>query len=146
MTWPHEHGYKHWDVEATKGKISHESVLKNWSGGWYQEWELYILILAGFDTFNAFQTAHRDWINSTLKADSMRRREKWTESLAVGGNKFINDILSQMGFRANGRKIIEKGQALQIREEIQSYNPLFESQNGIIAPKNTMVWQQYTYE
>ncbi len=102
--------------------------------------------LAGFDTFNAFQTAHRDWIDSTLKADSMRRKERWTESLAVGGNKFINDILSQMGFRANGRKIIEKGQTLQIREEIQSYNPLFESQNGIITPKNTMVWQQYTYE
>ncbi len=55
--------------------------------------------------------------------------------MAVGGNKFINDILSQMGFRANGRKIIEKGQTLQISEEIQSYNPLFESQNGIIAPK-----------
>jgi putative transposase len=40
--------------------------------------------LAGFVTFDAFQAAHRKWIDSTLKADIIKRKERWTESLAVG--------------------------------------------------------------
>ena len=60
--------------------------------------------------------------------------------------QFINDIVSQLGFRANGRKIIEKGQTLQVREEIQSYNPLFEGKNSNIAYDNAIFWQQDAYE
>ena len=102
--------------------------------------------LAGFDEFAAFQTAQWNWIDSALKAYIIKRKERWTESLAVGNHKFIDDILSQLGLRAKGRKIIEKGQTLQIREEIQSYNPHFESKNSKIAPNKTVIWQQDAYE
>lgn len=102
--------------------------------------------LAGFDTFDAFQAAHRNWIDSALDVESNKRKQRWTESLAVGGNKFINEVLSQLGHRANGRKIIKEGQTLQIREEIQPYNPLFDGKNSNIAPKNTILWQQDAYE
>jgi len=47
-----------------------------------------------------------------------------------------------LGSRAKGRKIIEKGQTFQIREETESYNPLFDGEKGNIAPENTMTWQQ----
>ncbi len=81
-----------------------------------------------------------------MDLDSSKRKQRWTESLAVGSNTFINDSLPQLGLRARGRKIIDKGQTSQIREEIQSYNPFLGGQNGIIAPKNTMIWQQDAYE
>lgn len=102
--------------------------------------------LAGFGTFDAFQVAHRTWIDSALDVDSSKREQRWTESLAVGSNTFINDILSQLGFKAKGRKIIEQGQTSQIREEIQSYNPLFEGENSNIAPINAIFWQQNACE
>ena len=81
-----------------------------------------------------------------MEADINKRKQRWTESLAVGGNEFINDILSQLGPRAKGRKIVEKGQTLQIREKTHPYNPLFEGKNSNIAPKNTIFWQQDAYE
>lgn len=101
--------------------------------------------LAGFTTFDTFQSAHRTWVDSELEVDNNKRKQRWTESLAVGGNKFINDIMSHLGPRANGRKIIEKGQTLQIREEVLPYNHHFEGKNSNIASKNTLVWQQDAY-
>lgn len=101
--------------------------------------------LTGFDTFDAFQTAHRNWIDSAVNVDNTKRKQRWTESIAVGSKTFINDILSQLEFRINGRKI-EKGQTSQIREEIQPYNSLFEAKNSNIALENTIHWQQDAYE
>jgi len=98
--------------------------------------------LTGFKTFDAFQAAHRNWIDGSLANDRNRRERRWSESIAVGSNTFTTDILSQLGSRAKGRKIIEKGQAFQIREESETYNPLFDGEKGNIAPENTIIWQQ----
>jgi len=79
-----------------------------------------------------------------LASHGNRREQRWSESLAVGSNTFTTDILSQLGSRAKGRKIIEKGQTFQVREEVESYNPLFDGKKGNIAHENTMIWQQDT--
>jgi len=65
----------------------------------------------------------------------------WSESITVGSNTFTTEILSKLGSRAKGRKIIEKEQTFHIREEAETYNPLFDSEKGNIAPKNTLDWQ-----
>ncbi len=98
--------------------------------------------LTGFNTFDAFQVAHKSWIDASLAIHGNRRERRWSESIAVGSNTFTTDILSQLGSRAKGRKIIEKGQSFQVREETKSYNPLFDGENGNIAPENTIIWQQ----
>ncbi len=82
----------------------------------------------------------------TSLTDAITKKQRWTESMAVGSKRFVTDILSQLGSRVNGRKIIEKGQTSQIREEIQPYNPLFKGKNSNIAPENTMFWHQDAYE
>ncbi len=41
-----------------------------------------------------------------------------------------------------GRKITEKGQTFQIREKTESYKPLFEGEEGNIAPENAFKWRQ----
>ena len=81
--------------------------------------------LAGFDTFDAFQAAHRNWIDGSVKVENAKRKSRWTESIAVGSKTFINDILSQLEYRINGRKIVENGQTSQIREEVQPYIAVF---------------------
>jgi len=61
--------------------------------------------------------------------------------IAVGSNTFTTDILSQLGSRARGRKIIKKGQSFQIREKTEPYNRLFDGEKDNIAPENAPIWQ-----
>ena len=98
--------------------------------------------LTGFNTFDAFQAAHRSWVDGSLSTHGNRRERRWSESIAIGSNTFTTDILSQLGSRAKGRKIIEKEQTFQIREETESYTPLFDAEKGNIAPEKTIIWQQ----
>ena len=98
--------------------------------------------LTGFKTFDAFQAAHRSWVDGSLSTHGNRRERRWRESIAIGSNTFTTDILSQLGLRAKRRDIIEKGQTFQIIEETEAYNPLFDGEKGNIAPENTIIWQQ----
>jgi len=97
--------------------------------------------LAGYNRFDTFQAAHKKWVDSSLASHVNRRESRWSDSIAVGSNSFTTEILSKLGSRAKGRKIVEKGQAFQIREETESYNPLFEGEKGNIAPENALKWQ-----
>jgi hypothetical protein len=65
---------------------------------------------------------------STFRGQKERYRTQ------LGSNSFITDILAQLGIRAKGHKIIERGQTLQIREEVQSYTPLLGGEKGNTAP------------
>ncbi len=96
--------------------------------------------LTGFETFETFRTAHRKWIDDSLSSSENKRENQWTESIATGGKKFVNKIISQLGSRAIGRRILEVGHVFQIREELESYNSLFDSEKWDIAPENTHVW------
>lgn len=98
--------------------------------------------LAGYDTFDIFQTAHRKWVDDLLSSHESKRESQWIESIATGSDKFIKKILSQLGVRVKGRKIIEAGQTFQIREEMESYNALFDSEKWDIDPENTHNWRE----
>jgi putative transposase len=76
-----------------------------------------------------------------LASHGKKRESRWSESIAVGSNTFTTEILSKLGSRTKGRRIIKKGQAFQIREETESYNPLFDGEKGAIAPENPLNWQ-----
>jgi hypothetical protein len=66
----------------------------------------------------------------------------WTESIAIGTNQFVSKIYSEFGSLAMGRKIIptENGVSFQIREEIESYNSLFDGKKYDIGIKNAHFW------
>jgi putative transposase len=97
--------------------------------------------LAGYETFDTFQIAHRKWVDESLISCKNKRESRWAESIARGSNKFVNKILSQLGSRAKGRRIFEVGQAFQIREEIEPYNVLFDIKKQDIDPENAHSWR-----
>lgn len=97
--------------------------------------------LAGYDSFELFQAAHRKWINASLTNCENKRQSQLTESIAVGSNKFVNKSFLRLGSLAKGRKIIEAEQAFQIREEMEPYNTLFGGGNCNIDAKNTYKWK-----
>jgi REP-associated tyrosine transposase len=77
--------------------------------------------LAGFESFDSFQPAHKKWVDDILTSEESKRDSQWTERIATGSNTFANNFLSQLGFRAKGRGIFENGQTYQVREEME-YN------------------------
>jgi len=63
-----------------------------------------IRTLAGFNTFEAFQAAHRSWIDGSLKADVNTRKQRWTKSVAVGSNTFAT--LYSVSISLEGKRAI----------------------------------------
>ncbi|MCP5003253.1 MAG: hypothetical protein GY941_04770 [Planctomycetes bacterium] len=65
------------------------------------------------------------------------RQSQWTESIAVGSERFTNAIKDKLGILAKGRKIIETGTEFQLREESTAYIGLSGGKNDDLEVKNT---------
>ena len=48
--------------------------------------------LAGYETFDTFQTAHRKWADESLISCENKRESRWAESIAIGSNKFVKKL------------------------------------------------------
>ena len=92
--------------------------------------------LAGFTTYDEFRFAHRDWIEESLTDGCNRRDEKWSASVAVGSERFIEKIKRELGIRGKGRKVIEAGSAYQLREPEVSYEADLGPKNNDIGVRN----------
>ena len=75
----------------------------------------------GFVNYNDFKEAHTKWVSSALETDKNSRQNKWTESIAVGSELFVEKIKEALRFRAKGRKIICADDAFELREEPAPY-------------------------
>lgn len=62
------------------------------------------------------------WIEEAMKTETCRQPE-WSESVAVGGKKYVEKIKEELGCRAVGRKVQERLQAGMsiLREPDSSY-------------------------
>jgi putative transposase len=84
--------------------------------------------------------AHKEWVEIALKEKIIVRDDKWTKSIAVGGDRFIEDVKTQMGSAAIGRRRIEAGDSYQLREHPNYYGDVFEEKKSDIGPENTYFW------
>ncbi|ETR69695.1 MAG: hypothetical protein OMM_09380 [Candidatus Magnetoglobus multicellularis str. Araruama] len=75
--------------------------------------------------------------------DQNERESHWTESIATGSNAFVESIMTKLNVRASGRKIIETNDTYQIREDISTYNVLFDAKKSDIGLKNTLFWNDF---
>jgi len=64
-----------------------------------------VMKLIGIDDLTAFKKFYSECIESTLLSDKMTRDSRWTESIAVGTETFINNIQNQLGYKAKYRNI-----------------------------------------
>jgi putative transposase len=100
---------------------------------------------AGFQSYETFKMAHREWINETLKNGGIRESE-WSESIAVGSKIFTDFIKEKLGIRAKGRA--SRGRdtgGYQLRESIPCYR---ESDNMTyhresLGDQNWYFWESF---
>jgi len=96
--------------------------------------------LLGFDTYDKVQTAHRRWVDSSLKNGENLREDKWTGGIAVGSERLIGDKKAMMGGMAVGRRRLEAGESFELRETQNPYFDHFGVKKSKIEPINAYAW------
>jgi len=56
------------------------------------------------------------WIDDYLNTHMFSRESRWTESIAVGGQNFIEFFQARLGGKIEGRKILENSGSYELRE------------------------------
>ena len=73
----------------------------------------------GFQSYETFKSAYKEWIDEALENDSHTRQSEWSESIAVGSKKFTFGIKEMLGIRAKGRTPMKSnGGGYQLRESM----------------------------
>jgi putative transposase len=80
-----------------------------------------LMSLLKFNTYDDLKEAHGRWIEEAIQEDHPVKETKWTQSIAVGGKLFIEQIRAALGFKARGRKLIGSDETFQLRENQTSY-------------------------
>ena len=96
--------------------------------------------LLGFDSYDSLKAGHRKWVEGRLENGKTLRDDKWTRSIAVGSERFIENVKSSMGTTASGRKVIEAEESFQLRETQSLYIDHFGVEKCEIDPQNTYFW------
>ena len=94
--------------------------------------------LCGIPEPERFKQEYRQWVGAALTGGSIERESSWTESVAVGPRKFIDEIKAHLGIKAIGRKIREQGGTLlTLREHSAAYNANFGIEKDCLSLQNT---------
>jgi putative transposase len=96
-----------------------------------------LLDLLGIENYDDLKDVHYKWVDSALQTDHSDRQNKWTQSIAVGSQRFIEKMQETLGFRAKGRKIICDDDTFELREVLTPYGPASNLNSG-----NTLLWNQ----
>ena len=73
--------------------------------------------ILGFDSYEHVKTAHKKGVESRLSEGDNFRDGKWTESIAMGSEAFIQNVKVLMGGMALGRKVLETGESFQLKKK-----------------------------
>ena len=96
--------------------------------------------LLGVADSSELARAHRSWVEETVSA-KRSREGKWTESIAVGSDRFIDKVSEELGVRAAGRSAVENADGYELREGGSSYRANFDIKNDPLSVKNTYFWK-----
>jgi len=88
-----------------------------------------------------FQKAHREWVEAGLSGDIAGRDDRWSESLAVGSEGFVEQVKMELGFRAQHRQVAIADGLYTLREPVPPYGDHFDMENEPLRPNNIVPWQ-----
>jgi len=73
--------------------------------------------LAGFPSIPSFQAAHKRWVDEALRIGGLEREPQWSESVAIGPPRYVQQIKSELGIKALYRTVVtESENSCVIRE------------------------------
>lgn len=94
----------------------------------------------GAASYKELRKSHRGWVEEYLGQGKRDRESEWTGSIAVGNRPFVEKVKKTLGFRANGREVIDSTAGYQLREPPGRYNAFLAAEKGDIGVENTYFW------
>jgi hypothetical protein len=92
--------------------------------------------LFGFSDHWDFCEQHRQLVQDAIGKGG-KRESCWTESIAVGSSRFIEETKVKLGIRANGGKIEKQEDRFVLREELSPYSVDLTPQKGLLSSENS---------
>lgn len=96
--------------------------------------------LCGFGDVAAFQEAHRQWVQTALTDGAVARDESWSAAIAVGSERFVNQVRCELGVKALHRAVSESDGSHVLRESASAYTSDFGAEMTSLRPDNTVLW------
>ena len=75
-----------------------------------------LMELLGIHAIESMCQSHDAWIERALARDGLARDSRWSESIAVGSQEFIEVVKRKLGIRAKGRRVFRMDDALALHE------------------------------
>lgn len=95
----------------------------------------------GFEEVGRFQRAHLEWVAAALDTPATGREAHWSESIAVGGDSFVEQAKRDLDLKARHRRVAEAEGHHTLREPENSYEPHFDTEKGPLRLQNAVLWQ-----
>jgi REP element-mobilizing transposase RayT len=99
--------------------------------------------LCEFNGITNFQQAYREWVKEALSRESVVREGNWSEAVAVGSLGFVNNVKTELGFKAAHREMTEFEETYALREAGEAYGRNFRGKSEALSSKNTRFWNEY---
>ena len=88
-----------------------------------------------------FQKTYRDLVSDSLEKENYRERQSWwTESIAFGGESFVQEVKEKLGAKAMWREIVGANGSYELRDPIASYEAEFACKNDSLRQGNLFFW------
>jgi hypothetical protein len=75
-----------------------------------------LLSVLGVESVGQLQRLQSEWVQEALKKESLRREPKWTESIAVGDEDFIEKIRLQLNIRPSPGRVTQTEDGFTLAE------------------------------
>ncbi len=139
----------YWLVGIRFGVVRHPAEWPFWGyHGVQKPKERYALIdykglkeTFGFRQMDEFSKSYRGWVDEALKKVKYHREQKWTESIAVGSESFVKMTKELLGADGRGRKVIEREDVFELREDATPYNGILGHENEVLSSENKCLWE-----
>lgn len=97
--------------------------------------------LLNFKSMDDLAATYRGWVeDAVLKGDRRSREGKWTESVAVGSESFVNATREKLGMKGKGRKVIGADGCYELRESPAPYRTILGHEDDGLRPQNLYFW------
>ena len=96
--------------------------------------------LCGLIDHNNLRQTHYQWVEDGLNSHRQERNSNWSKSIAIGSERFIEDVKSQLGNKVRGRGIYSGEDGYALREPLTTYQIGLEK--GTLRPENMLFWNQ----
>jgi hypothetical protein len=82
-------------------------------------------------------------VEEAISGNDNTRQPEWSESIAVGSERFVRDIQEKLLIQTKGRKLVEGVEVFQLRAPQAAYNARFIDKNGPLSIENGVTWEKW---